>query len=521
MRKIWDKIVLVFLITSVIASTVVIINYDQLNETSYLLDEQIPGIVKGTAKMVDTETYFTKHTLQQSSIKLDLVCNNSANLEIALGYKASSEPLAIAALPLKEKVIWEGSVDSAKSVENENPGRLLIEKDLSSFGFTTEVYVKANERIFYLRINDISGGPYGYETIIPTEINGSVYELPEYIPNICHLNKFKLIFDDLIFETMLYPFFDGSTEIVIPIRGVSHELAIENQNTYYKIYGKDVRGSYSATTPPIGSNSLWAIVFGTSNYDSIWFHKLDYPPMECRSFILGCARTILPDEFEPGIMDYGWRVAYCMDGNTSQTDIATCTKTDDGYLESMFDFANGKLGLAGKLIVFVSSHGLKVGTGDHMTITGNSNLIWGWTNAVHCDEYEDKVDTITNDGTHILLWISACHGDGLNDFSSSDHNYCLESWSFKPVHEGVPSTRRATDGTYNSFCWLFNGSGGVLYPNSECAFFFYYAAQGACEYTVTEIGPIAKYFYDCEYDSTMYIQSTWSANYYFYINWGY
>jgi len=517
MERKWNKVVIVFLSTVVISSTVILINYDQQNETSYLLDGQIPGIVKGTAKMVDTENYFTKYALQQSSINLDLMCNNSANLEISLGYKSPAEPLAEANYPLKEKLIWSNSLNLLKNSDSIDSGRIIVNSDLATFGFTTEEYIKADERIFYLRINDVSGGPFGYETNITTEINGSLYELPEFIPHIHYLKEFKLVFDKLIFETMLYPFFDGSAEIIIPIRGVNHELVIEDQATYLEIYGMSLN-SYSTTTPPIGSNSLWAVVFGTSNYQYIGSEDLHYPPVECRSFILGCAKTTAPDEFKVGILDYGWRVAYCMDGDSDQTDIATCTQTDDGYLESMFDFADSKLGLTGKLIVYVYSHGIL--WNEHYTMTGTSHNVLGlwWTNVVKLSEYQDKIDDITSDGTHVFLWIAACNGNGLDEFSSSDHNYCLESWSYRPKHYGnyfEPST------PYTSFVWKHGTASGGLDCYCEQAFFFKFAYQGACEYTVTEIGPLAKSYYDSKFDATMYIQSTWSSNYYFYINWGY
>jgi hypothetical protein len=50
--------------------------------------------------------------------------------------------------------------------------------------------------------------------------------------------------------------------------------------------------------------------------------------------------------------------------------------------------------------------------------------------------------------------------------------------------------------------------------------YFDFAAQGVCEYTVTEMFPAIKSHYDYAFDSTMYQQSTWGS-YYFYINWGY
>ncbi len=507
-------VVILLLSLSVISSTVVLINYDQKYRAGYLLDKPVPGIVKGTAKMVDTEAYFTKHELQQSSIKLDLVCNNSANLEISLGYKSPNEPLMKANHLIKEKMIWSKNHNSLDRSVSDKRDRLTMDSNLSTFGFTNEEYVKADERIYYLRIIDISGGPYGYEKNITTEINGTFYETPEYIPNIHYIEEFRLSFDNLIFETMLYPFFDGSTEIIIPIRGVNHELALEDAATEYEIKGKGT-SSFSTTTPGTGSSSMWAVIFGTSNFKYVLSDKLDYPPIECRSFILGCVRSSAPDEYKAGILDYGWCVTYCMDGNSTQT--------DDNNLENMLTYADSQLGLTGKLIVFANSHGIKWG-GNHYTMTGTSHNILGlwWTNVVKLSEYENLIDDITSESTKVLLWIAACKGYGLDSFASGDHNECLESWSFREKHY-----MNVYGDSYSNYCWGHDviSGGTVVVPKDEMAFFFSVAYEGTCQVTVTDIGPDIKDWYDDKYDSedeesVMYIQSTWGT-YTFYINWGY
>ncbi len=481
---------------------------------------------------MDTEAYFTKYELQKSSIKLDLICNNSKNLQIAIGYKSPSEALMTARTNLKEIVIWSGadnfqefSIDYNIRVEK-SESQITKEWDLFGLGFNADEYLKADERIWYLRINDNSGGPYGYEKNVTIEVNGTTYSAPEYFPNIHYIEQFKLIF-----ETMLYPFFDGSKEIIIPIRGVNHELAIEDLKTEAEIKGM-TPNTYSTTIPGTGSNSMWTIVFGTSDYlPQSQMYDLFYPPMECRGFIQGIEKAGAPSEFSSGILDYGWRVAYCMDGSTQQTDMATCTQTDDGYLEKMFDYVNGKLGLTGKLIVFVACHG-KSYYGYHLTFTGETKYwFFGWTNVIRLRDYEEKIDAITTDGTHVLLWISACHGNGLDSFSSSDHNTRLESWSFKPLHWGSPSNgwvdNEETD-TYEDFCWLYyQPSGANLNGRSEAAYFFIGAAEGACQKSVTYLGENKiKPYYDSQYNnadcdySQMYIQSTWGS-YSFYVNWGY
>lgn len=523
--------IIVSLSVIIVSSTILLINFNPLNyRADYLLDKKVPGIVKGTARMVDTEAYFTKYELYESSMRLDLVCNNSNNLEISVGYKSPMEALAIAENPIKEVVIWSGgeifpqnSFDYKLLQESptNNLNRITKEWNLLSIGFYEDEYVKANERIWYLRIKDTSGGPYGYEKNITVEINGTQFSVPEFIPNIHHIEEFKLVFNKLIFETMLYPFFDGSREIIIPIRGVNHELAIEDEKTNNEIKGMTVNSSWSTTTPGTGSGSLWAVVFGTANYVGLGMDFLLYTPMEARSFILGCAKPTSPDMYKVGIMDYGWRVAYCMDGNEDQTDIPTCDQTDDDFLEDMCAFANNQLGLTGKLIVFPIGHGLSR-FGEHKTITGKSRCIFGyWTNVVRLSEYEDMIDDITTDGTHVLLWVAASFGDGLDEFSSGDHNFKLESWSYQPRLIGNPSFGFTShDYTYETFVW----SHRELEPHSGPAFLFFDAFQGTCEVTVTETGLDYQTYYNDfyeEYNTELYIQSTWPTYYYFYINWGY
>jgi hypothetical protein len=509
----------------IITSMVFFMKYDPFNNfnTGYLLDKKVPGIVKGTTRMVDTEAYFTKYDLQESSVRLDFVCNNSNNLRIAIGYKSPTSALMLADYPTKEKVIWSGEDNFPESSsyyksENEELSRITKEWDLLSIGFTAEEYVKADERIWYLRINEISSGTYGYEKNVTKVINGTEYLIPEFIPNIHFVEEFKLVFNQLIFETMLYPFFDGSKEIIIPIRGVSHELAIEDSKTDQEIRGMNIN-SWSTTTPSTGAGNMWAVVFGTSNYVYVLSTKLDYPPMECRCFILGSERSDCPNAFKVGIMDYGWRVAYCMDGNSTQTDIATCTSTDDGYFESMLDFADGQLGFTGKLIVVVGCHGLNW-FGYHITMTGTSHLILllFWTNVVFLAEYQNKINDITSDGTHVLLFVGACHGNGLDDFSSDDHNNNLESWSFRETHR---SKYWVGPCTYETFTWIHDEGD----PECEMAFFFYAAYEGTCEVTVSEVGDDIQPWYNGEFDSDqenceMYIQREWGTHL-FYVNWGY
>jgi hypothetical protein len=532
-KQTFSEVIALTLILIIIASGGALlyqVSHQSAMSEGYLSEKRIPSIVEGTAKMVETERYFKKHTLETASVKVDLRCNNSHNLELKIGYKGLSYDLHDASEPTKEVTLWsrKNLLEQAPKQKPEafnkpiiSKKRLNLQWNLLETGFTKRDYVKADERIWYLKITDLSAGPYGYERNETRIINGTTYNLLEYYPTINHLNDFKLSFNKLVFETLFYPFFDGSKEVIIPIRGVNHELAIEDPKTNAEINGMAIN-SYTTTIPGSGSSNLWAIVFGTSNY--LWQSGCDdllYPPIECRSFILGCERSSSPTPFEKGIMDYGWRVAYSMDGDSDQTDIATCTQTDDNYLEDMFDFVDGELGLTGKLIVFVANHGIKY-YGSHLSITGKSRCwLAGWTDVIRLNEYENKIEAITEDGTHVLLWVSACHGDGLDSFSSSDHHYSLESWSFRPYHVGSPSNGYSPTGKYTDFCWCYSTSGSTVNAKSECAFFFLGAAEGTCAKTVTEIGEDAQSFYNNKYDSTMYIQSTWSSAYSFYVNWGY
>jgi len=229
-------VVIVFLGAIIASSTCLLLFSNNILQSNYLLDKEVPGIVKGTSLMVDTERYFTKYEPVESKARLDLICNNSNNLQISIGYKLPTEALAKADDPIKERMIWncrdvspKQSIDYKFETESivSDSNRITKEWDLTSLGFNLDEYVKSDERIWFLRIRDISGGPYGYEVNTSIDVNGTIYEVPEYIPHRHIIEEFKLVFDNLIFETQLYPFFDGSTEIIVPIRGVNHELVIE------------------------------------------------------------------------------------------------------------------------------------------------------------------------------------------------------------------------------------------------------------------------------------------------------
>ena len=327
----------IIIVTSAIG-TLVFSGVTKLESQDYVSNIRVPGIVEGTAQMIDTQTYFTKKAVSSAKATIDLSCNDSNYIEMAIGYKEATKSLMNVQNPVKEIEIWsEGNKFQTRSVDRSTSNNeIKAEWDLLSIGFTETEYIKADERIWYLKISDIRTGPFGYERNITIEENGELITGPEFVPNMNYIEAFQVTFNGLTFETMLHPFFDGSKEVVIPIRGVNHELTKESFETLYR--NDERKGTWTTTIPSGSDNNKWAIVFGTSNYDTMLVQQyLPYPPMECRGFIQGITMSGAPSEFDAGILDYGWRVAYCMDGSSSQTDMATTTKTDDNHLEKMFE----------------------------------------------------------------------------------------------------------------------------------------------------------------------------------------
>ena len=498
----------------------VILNLETQN---YVSTKRIPGIVEGTAQMIDTQSYFTKHTIASAKTTIELHCNDSNYIQMKIGYKEATNSLMNAQNPIKEVEIWSGGNKfSSKSIDfSTSRNEIKTEWNLFEIGFTESDYVKADERIWYLKIADTRTGPFGYERNITIEENGEVIILPDFEPNVNYIKKFQLTFNDLGFETLLYPFFDGSKEVIIPIRGVNHELTKES---FYRFYpSTEMKNEWSTSQPYGSSNNRWAIVFGTFEYDSIWFNNLYYTPMECRAFIQGVEKAGAPSEFDAGLLDYGWRVAYCMDGSTQQTDMATTSETDESYLKQMFNAVDSVQGSSSCCVVFVAGHGYSY-YGNHLTITGNSACLGlGWINVMRLSDYEEKVEALTDDGTHVLMWICACHGNGLNEFMGADSHNRLECWSYQPEHAIDPAMGEVshipTD-TYEDFCWLFDEVLGYIEGRSEAAIFFLGAAEGINVVSVSAVGPDMKDFYDgLVGDNTMYIQKTWGT-YSFYINFG-
>lgn len=515
-------IVTIIVVMSAIG-TLVFSGVTKLESQDYVSTIRVPGIVEGTAQMIDTQTYFTKEAVSTAKATIDLRCNDSNYIEMAIGYKEATKSLMNAQNPLKEIEIWsEGNKFHSKSIDRSTSrNEIKTDWDLLAIGFTETEYIKADERIWYLKIRDTRTGPFGYERNITIEENGEIITLPDFEPNVNYIKKFQLTFNDLSFETLLYPFFDGSKEVVIPIRGVNHELCKESFQKFFP--NAEIKGDWTTSQPYGSSNNRWAIVFGTFEYDSIWFDNLYYTPMECRAFIQGVEKSGAPSEFDAGILDYGWRVAYCMDGSAQQTDMATTSETDESYLKQMFDAVDSVQGSSSCCIVFVAGHGTHY-YGNHLTITGNSACLGlGWINVMRLSDYEKKVEALTDDGTHVLLWVCACHGDGLNEFMGADSHNRLESWSYRPEHAIDPAMGEVdhipTD-TYEDFCWLYDEVLEHIEGRSEAAIFFLGAAEGTNVISVSDVGPDMKDFYDgLVGDNTMYIQRTWGT-YSFYVNFG-
>ena len=435
-------------------------------QENYFIEVTIPGIVEGTATMFDSEAYFAKNALTTVSVEVDIECNNSNDLELYVGYKASTYELLDVSQPMKEVCLWSGAdlhptkSVNCLSVQQHSPvqTKLNMQWGLLGIGFSTDDYVQADERIWYLEIKHLGDGPYGYERNVTQEINGTLITLPEYFPHINILNKFELAFNDITFQTLLHPVFDSSCAVVVVIRGVNHELGTEDKATAAALGFRQQASSWSAT----GSTSSihWVIVFATENYaavsmvDSIWMVHAGY------LFIFGehpdCGTYYY--RHPNGMYDYGFRIIYCMDGSESNLPTKTCTQTDDGFLEAMYDYADVMCDTTEDLIVFIQSHG-STQWGYHVTLTSSSiNLLLGWTNAITANEHKAKISAITDDGTDVFLWLDSCHGNWMTSWSPSQHNNHLEVWCYAPYAYQM-AWNIVNPPVYNKAYWQFDHGG--------------------------------------------------------------
>jgi hypothetical protein len=290
-------------------------------------------------------------------------------------------------------------------------------------------------------------------------------------------------------------------------------------------YG-EIKG-WSTTQGGSPVNALWAIVFATQYYDmDKRFDELPEAPLTARTYIKG---TNGPTGTHPnGLIDYGWRVAYCMDGDKgTTTEIPTVEKTDDSYLKSMLLWVNNKLGSLGRLFVFVHAHGSQKYYifGEHVTLTTTSFLdpeyMWYWSNVMTASDYKSYISPITEDGTHVFLWVSCCHGNGLDSWNSNEHHNNLEVWSFRPYGTAQgPSPYNPP--YYNWANWNFYRED---WPNSgdvpsEAERFFCGAEEGTCARTISSLGDEIRVWYnDFHLDTEMYVTRYWGGHS-FYINWG-
>ncbi|NPE09107.1 MAG: hypothetical protein GNW80_12555 [Asgard group archaeon] len=92
----------------IISSILLLVFAGLVAPRNYMLDIRIPGIVEGTARMVDTEAYFTKNELTTATVDMKIICNNTDNLEVSIGYKSPTENLMDASSPDKEVNVWSG-----------------------------------------------------------------------------------------------------------------------------------------------------------------------------------------------------------------------------------------------------------------------------------------------------------------------------------------------------------------------------------------------------------------------------
>ncbi|HUU78869.1 MAG TPA: hypothetical protein VMX55_11025 [candidate division Zixibacteria bacterium] len=524
-------IVTIIVVISAIG-TLVFSGVTKLEPQDYVSTIRVPGIVEGTAQMIDTQSYFTKNKLVKAYTEINLVCNDSNYMEIAIGYKDPKYDLTDARIPSKELTLWSNgnkypleSQDKGSTTSNIN-----VEWNLLTMGFSATEYIKADERIWYLKIKDNRMGPFGYEKNITMEYEGNLFTVPDFVPNMNYLDTFELRFNDIVFKTLFHPFFDGSTEVVVPIRGVQHELVNFDGQVTNEILGDYGLNSWSTTTGEYG-NTLWCIVFATQVYDMGWDDDLPdirWAVLAARTFIKGTDGRF--SRHPVGLVDYGWNVAYCMDGdNFDSTDMKTVSKTDESYLKSMLDYADGKLGQLGRLIVYVHGHGHRydIITGPHVTLTTNSRyrVIW-WSNVMTRDNYYTYIDKITDGGTHVFLWVDCCNGYGLESWPSGRHNYCLEVWCYQKYSyaQGPSDNPNPPPATFTYDTWDFYHSGWPrsLDKDSEGERFFSGAEEGSCVETITHLGEeIVDWFNNHLHlgDSTM-IQTTYWGNHVFYIDWG-
>lgn len=453
-------------------------------EFNYFLNDEIPNIVEGTAKIFDTDSYFERNNLENYYAKVNIISNNISNLEISIGYKPADYdllevPETIDGETTKEVSLWDRQnnyptkstyLNTIIGATNSLDEEINIQWDLKSIGFNADEYVKADERIWYLRINrldDNSICEYIEHTI--TE-NDETFIVEEYKPYINYLASFEIQFDNLVFSTLLHPFFDGTTEIIVPIRGVNHELSFPSEQiSQLPTNTLSIESDYETNESHSGSKDRWAVVWGCScdelDDDDWGLGPRDWVPVESSAFILGCNHEIddLDDWQYYGVYDYGWNVAYCMDDYDNDHYLETCDTVSDDYFEDMMYFVDGELGSNDELIIYTHSHGAAFKNKEHYTLADTSTKnYFGVYNAISCEShftctsYYEEIDDITEDGTYVFLNVGTCYSSSaysgldvaIDTFPSNKHNSKLLTWSFAPT-----TGPNGLFNNYDAFSW--------------------------------------------------------------------
>ncbi|NHJ48133.1 MAG: hypothetical protein FK733_10125 [Asgard group archaeon] len=466
------NIISIIILTIVVSSSfsLLLINNSNtsINLGDYFIQKEVSGIVEGTTQMFDTFAYLQDNPLEKFSTVVQINSQLRDKMSISIGYKSinydllsipSSKGEIEARRDCKEIELWSGS-DSfpghskslliSDTTEKSHDYGINMEWNLLGIGFTNEDYVKADERIWYLKIqgkNDIVQGIEEVETIILE--NGTVITYNEFIPYENSIKKFELHINDLIFETQFYPYFDGTTDIIIPIRAVNHELK-EMKEVLNDNYSNK-KAWYDQTTIP-GYNlnkDKWCVVFATCKFK--YWNDMQFPGAEGSGFILGSEARDYSYSIDSwqylGVIDYGWSVIYCMDQYTGvDHPLDTVTYTYDSYFNGMITEANSKVGSGDELMVLVLGHGGNDG-GKHYTPTYQTKYTWHYV--IKRDEYRSYMDDITNDGTYVFLHISACNGNGFSSWDATYHNNRLAIWTYIPT--GL--TQSVSTNNWETFHW--------------------------------------------------------------------
>ncbi len=436
----------------------------QPDEYKYLKKKEIRGIVEGDALIFDTKVFFAEQDLENCSAIVDVVCDNKTNLEITIGYKSSAfELLEIpkndsVELPdnqYKEVVLWStenlfpaSSVQLTNDTYVQNTTKLRSihnSWNITAIGFSKEDYVNAEERIWFLRVSS------------KESTNGSLNLTDTNDTRINYLKSFQLHYDDLVFESLFHPFFDSSCEIVIPIRGVHHEIK-RNSGEEQTVSKATTKEYYETPGYDFPGSNRWAVVFATSMYDKSSLDDFPDQALAASALILGISNKYIRSISNPiewqyyGLVDYGWHVIYCIDDSgLEKIPLSTVIETKKEYFMDMMEEVNTNVGACDELFVYVFGHG-RDGS-EHKTYTTIARPIFP-NRFIKLDDYKTTVSDITDDGTYVFLWIKACYG--FDDWDQSEHNNRLMICHYQDIgayrlDESIAS--------YDTFSWPMPADG--------------------------------------------------------------